>query len=139
MSQMAVGLANGAVILIRGDISRDRFTKQKVIHKSDDPVTGLGFREHSKATYLFVVASKATDCYTTQGKDHREELDLQGCELGCAIMGETDQEMVLGRTEAVYFYGPEGRGACFIFDGLSLSLSVSFSLPPLNRQPISDV
>jgi len=144
LSQLAVGLANGAVIFIRGDISRDRFTKQKVIHKGEHPITGLdllgsssvcekkhrptrsvvvvvvaglGFREHTKTTYLFVVSSNSIDCYTTQGKEQREELDMQGCELGCAIVGESDQEMILGRTEAVYFYGPEGRGACFIFDG----------------------
>jgi len=52
---------------------------------------------------------------------------MQGCELGCAIVGESDQEMILGRTEAVYFYGPEGRGACFIFDGPLLFSFLFFS------------
>jgi len=40
LSQLAVGLANGAVVFIRGDISRDRFTKQKVVHKGEHPITG---------------------------------------------------------------------------------------------------
>lgn len=38
LGQIAVGLANGVVVLIRGD--RDRYTKQKVIHESEEPVTG---------------------------------------------------------------------------------------------------
>ncbi|CAG8448752.1 2420_t:CDS:10 [Acaulospora colombiana] len=40
LGQIAVGLANGVVVLIKGDIYRDRYTKQKVIHESEEPVTG---------------------------------------------------------------------------------------------------
>ena len=40
LSQLAVGLANGVVVLYRGDISRDRFTKPKILHKGQDPITG---------------------------------------------------------------------------------------------------
>jgi len=39
LAQIAVGLANGVVVLIRGDL-KDFYTKQKVIHESDEPVTG---------------------------------------------------------------------------------------------------
>jgi len=84
---------------------------------------GLGFHEQGKATYLFVVTSDSIDCYQTQGKEKKEELDMIGCELGCATMSEPDQDMILGRSEAVYFFGPEGRGACLVFEGLA---------PPLN-------
>jgi len=117
LSQMAVGLVNGAVLLIRGDISRDRFTKQKVIHKGNSPVTGLGFRDQLKSVYLFVVTTDTIDCYTTLGKEQKEELEPIGCEFGCATISEPDQEMILGRFEAVYFYVPEGKGASLIFQG----------------------
>jgi vacuolar protein sorting-associated protein 11 len=40
MSQIAVGLENGVVLLIRGDISRDRFTKTRVVHEGSELVTG---------------------------------------------------------------------------------------------------
>lgn len=40
LSQLAVGLANGSVILMRGDVSRDRAIKQKVLYKGSHPITG---------------------------------------------------------------------------------------------------
>jgi len=40
MSQMAIGLENGTVILMRGDILRDRFTKTRIIHEGKGAVTG---------------------------------------------------------------------------------------------------
>ena len=95
LSQLAVGLANGVVVLYRGDISRDRFTKPKVVHRGQDPITGtpprplpslrrggpltpvssgrapflvrpgLGFREQGKTTYLYVVTPNYADAYVT--------------------------------------------------------------------------
>lgn len=41
MSQMAIGLASGAVIHIRGDLSKDRTIKQKVIYEGEEPITGM--------------------------------------------------------------------------------------------------
>jgi hypothetical protein len=43
MSQMAVGFACGTVLLLRGNITKDRFTKQKVVHEGAEPITGLSF------------------------------------------------------------------------------------------------
>ena len=40
MSQIAVGLANGNVVLIRGDIQRERSTKQRIVYEGEEPVTG---------------------------------------------------------------------------------------------------
>lgn len=72
LSQMAVGLANGAVILMRGDISRDRIIKQKILFKGDNPITGLAFRDQGTRTFLFVVTPVSVDVYnTTNGKDSK--------------------------------------------------------------------
>eukprot|EP00732_Lithocolla_globosa_P001976 Lithocolla_globosa_v1_NODE_1146_length_2839_cov_36.775503.p1 type:complete len:487 gc:universal NODE_1146_length_2839_cov_36.775503:1283-2743(+) len=118
LSQMAVGLANGAVLLIRGDISRDRFTKQKILTKEKHPITALGFREQGKNVYLFVVTTDSTACYLTSGKEQYELLDEhQGCELGCGVLSDPEQDIILGKKEAVYFYGSDGRGPCFAFEG----------------------
>lgn len=42
-------------------------------------------------------------------------LDEQGCGLGCAVMND-QQEMIVGRDEAIYLYDPTGRGPCFAYD-----------------------
>jgi hypothetical protein len=43
LSQLAVGLANGAVVLYRGDIARDRFAKPRIVHRGNDPITGTHY------------------------------------------------------------------------------------------------
>jgi hypothetical protein len=48
LSQIAIGLCNGAVILVRGDILRDKNPKQKILRlesQSQDLVTGMRERE----------------------------------------------------------------------------------------------
>lgn len=88
MSQLAIGLANGVVILIRGDLFKDRTTKQKVIYEGQEPITGklqfsggwiplertskmrhrstgLGFREQTKSTILFIVTTTSIMSYNT--------------------------------------------------------------------------
>lgn len=65
MSQAAIGLANGVVILIRGDLSKDKTTKQKVIYEGEEPITGLGFREQTKSTILFIVTTSSIMSYNT--------------------------------------------------------------------------
>ncbi|KAI8973574.1 hypothetical protein BDF20DRAFT_907097 [Mycotypha africana] len=123
MSQLAVGLANGVVILIRGDLSKDKVIKQKVIHEGEEPITGLGFREQTKSVILFIVTTSNIMSYnTTVVKPTTTILDEQGCGLGCAIMND-QQEMVVGRDEAIYLYDPTGRGPCFAYDTPKSSLT----------------
>lgn len=118
MSQIALGLFNGSVVLIYGDILYERNPKQRLLHRpSDLPVTGLGWREKSQNTTLFVVTLHQVFSYTmTEQRDIQEKLDDQGCEAGCCVMSD-DDNMVLGKPEAVYFYESEGRGPCFALEG----------------------
>ncbi|KAI8328773.1 hypothetical protein BC941DRAFT_444279 [Chlamydoabsidia padenii] len=122
MSQMAVGLANGTVLLYRLDLLKDKATKPKVIYEGQEPITGLGFREQTKSTILFMVTTTSVMSYnTTASKPSPITLDEQGCGLGCAIMTDT-QDMVIGKDEAVYLYDPTGRGPCFAYDTPKSSL-----------------
>jgi hypothetical protein len=65
-----VASGTGTALLIRGDLSRDRLTKQKVLHEGENPVTGLFFREVDKHSTLFITtATKVISVETTLGKD----------------------------------------------------------------------
>ncbi|KAJ3043409.1 Vacuolar protein sorting-associated protein 11 [Rhizophlyctis rosea] len=119
LTQVAVGLENGIVLLFRGDMLRDRFTKPRVIHEGSETITGLGFHEDGKNTTLYIVTlAKILSCITSN-KDLLQTLDEQGADFGNSILTpqELNQEMVIGRSEAIYFYGLDGRGPCFIIDG----------------------
>lgn len=121
MTHIAVGLANGDVVLISSaDLSRDRNPQQIIVRnpktKSAAPVTCLGFHLHPKhGLVLFVVLSNQIFSFFVQSRE-LEVLDEQGCELYCGVMSNRG-EMVLGRPEAVYFYECDGRGPCFAFEG----------------------
>ncbi|KAI8806579.1 hypothetical protein BJ742DRAFT_816359 [Cladochytrium replicatum] len=118
MTQVAVGLENGVVVLIRGDIARDRFHKQRIIHEGSETVTGLGFSESKNQTVLFIVTLARVLTCITSNKEVKTVIDEQGSEYGCSVISqqEVGQDMVVARNEAVYFYGPEGRGPCFIIE-----------------------
>lgn len=45
-------------------------------------------------------------------------LDEMGASAGCTTVNQ-DDELVVARPEAVYFYSPDGRGPCFVFEGVS--------------------
>ncbi|KAJ3101070.1 Vacuolar protein sorting-associated protein 11 [Phlyctochytrium bullatum] len=125
MSQIAVGLENGVVLLIRGDISRDRFTKTKVIHESSELVTGLGFHEDVRSTSLYIVTLAKVLICPTSTKEITSTLEESGADVGCTVstQQESGQHIVVGREEAVYFYGPDGRGPCFIIEGSKISMT----------------
>lgn len=118
MSQMAIGLENGTVILMRGDILRDRFTKTRIIHEGKGAVTGLGFKEEGKQTLLYIVTNSSIYLYNTLVKDYKKLIDEQGCNAGCSIINFHDpiSDLIIGKNEAIYFYNSEGRGPCSIID-----------------------
>lgn len=125
LSQIAVGLCNGQLVLIRGsDVSRDRSPKQKLLASGgDSPVTGLVWRLVDEQPVLYVVTQTSVCSYWTSAKerDKRLELDNKGAEIGCVAQSD-EGDVVIARDEAVYFYMPESLGACFGFEGRKRSV-----------------
>ncbi|KNC46655.1 Vps11 [Thecamonas trahens ATCC 50062] len=119
LSQIALGLADGRVLVVRGnDVSRDRSPKLVFLTPPAEvpaPVTGLGWRMFSGAPLLFVVTTSLVTAFYTGHGDHADTLDYQGVGLGNTVM-TSDGSIVLGRPEACFFYEAEGRGPCFAFD-----------------------
>ncbi|KAF9197012.1 hypothetical protein BGZ50_002723 [Haplosporangium sp. Z 11] len=116
LSQIAVGLANGTVVLINGDLMRERTTAQKIVHQNDEPITGLGFKEQQRGALLYIATTAKVLLYNTFTKA-TQTLDDQGGGLGCAVMNDNTQELAIARDEAIYFYGPDGRGPAYGLDG----------------------
>lgn len=126
LSHVSIGLVNGVVLLIKGDITRDRFTKQRVLNEDSKDKCGrivnLTFDEvpghdSSLRTLLYGVSEITTFAYRWSGssKEVREFTDNIGGRSGCVTY--TDKfNLAVARPEAIYLYGPDGRGACFILD-----------------------
>lgn len=125
LNLMAVGFEDGSILLYRGDITRDRTNKQKVL-KDINPITGLAFRTTAKVTYLFVATLNNVFLYniTAKDKEVKIHLDGSGCARNCSVLAESMQEshFMIGRSDAVYCYTPDGRGPCYAVEGQKIML-----------------
>lgn len=131
---MAVGFGDGNILLIRGDITRERHSKQKVLKCSSSAITSMDFRNNSqsqtshKQIFLFVTSTKEIISYnlTTRDKEERIVLDNFGCDVRCACLKndpkQSDTLYVVGRKDAIYFYQTDERGPCLAFEGEKMFL-----------------
>ncbi|KAI1230668.1 hypothetical protein IHE44_0008543, partial [Lamprotornis superbus] len=120
---MAIGFADGSVVLTKGDITRDRHSKTQILHEGSYPVTGLAFRQSGKTTHLFVVTTENIQSYMLSVKDYPHlELDTHGCGLRCSSLSDPSQDLqfIVAGNECVYLYQPDERGPCFAFEGQKL-------------------
>ncbi|KAK7748181.1 Vacuolar protein sorting-associated protein 11 [Cytospora paraplurivora] len=113
LSQIAVGFANGAVTVIRGDLINDRGAKQRIVYESEEPITGVELRVDERLTTLFLsTVSKVlrlTISGKGQGQPPRTVEDL-GCGVGCMAVDKSTGDIVVARDDAIYYYTLEGRG-----------------------------
>lgn len=119
LSQVAVGFANGAVTVIRGDLIHDRGTKQRTVFESEDPITALEVREGS-TTVLFVATTGRICSLVVSGKGQGQQVrgvDTQGCGVGCMTLDNETKDIIIARDDAIYYYGSKGRGPSFAFEG----------------------
>lgn len=108
---VAIGYTNGKVILVRGDMLRDRGAKQRVIYESIDPITGLHFNRFEEIIYVTTI-SKVLTVLTTgrnQGKPHRVLSKNQGVDLDCSDLEHRSSKLITGNTEDLKFFNHVSR------------------------------
>lgn len=114
---IALGFGNGAVIMVRGDMLRDRGHKQRLVYDSSGPVTGLHMTENDTLVYVTTVSQILT--VPTSGKNPgRAEKVLDsaaGADVGCSVL-ETGGDLVVGRASGLQFYSVHGKGPKLDFD-----------------------
>lgn len=119
-NQVAVGFADGAVVLVRGDLPRDRGAKQRIVYESRDPVTGLFFARKLNRRFLFIVTMTRVLSYPTdiRGSQAPTVLDAKGgTGLACSALTADRENLVVARTDTVHFYDRDGKGECFDITG----------------------
>lgn len=119
LSQIAVGFANGAVTVIRGDLINDRGAKQRIVYESEEPITGVVLRVDEKLTTLFVSTVSRILRLTILGKGQGQPpktVEDQGCGVGCMTVDAKTGDIVVARDDAIYYYTLEGRGPPRAYD-----------------------
>ncbi|TLD34113.1 hypothetical protein PspLS_00951 [Pyricularia sp. CBS 133598] len=119
LSQVAVGFANGSVTVIRGDLIYDKGTRQRIIHDSEEPITGIEMRTEDgesggKVTTLFIATTARILKIVIFGKGQGhppKTVEDSGCGVGCMTVDSKTGDIVVARDDAIYYYTLEGRGA----------------------------
>ncbi|KAL8780340.1 MAG: hypothetical protein Q9194_000969 [Teloschistes cf. exilis] len=119
LSQLAVGFANGSVTVIRGDLINDRGAKQRTVFESEEPITGVEFRD-GPTTTLYLATTGRILTLTISGRGQGQpakNLEDHGCGLGCMTVDKDSGDIVVARDDAIYFYGVNGRGPSYAYEG----------------------
>ncbi|PIN17534.1 Vacuolar assembly/sorting protein PEP5/VPS11 [Handroanthus impetiginosus] len=120
---IALGLDNGCIYCIQGDIARERIKRFKLevdsgqSGKTHSAIKGLGFRVDGQAFQLFAVTPSSVSLFNLHTQTPtRQTIDQIGSETASVAMSDR-LELIIGRPEAVYFYEVDGRGPCWAFEG----------------------
>ena len=121
-----MGFANGAVTVIRGDLINDRGAKQRTIFESEEPITGIEFRKGPNTTlYLSTTGRILTLTITGKGQGQPAKvLEDAGCGVGCMTIDEHNGEIIVLRDDAIRYYGLNGRGPSFAYEGPKQMLKI---------------
>lgn len=140
LSQLAVGFANGSVTVIRGDLINDRGAKQRTVFESDEPITGVEFRDGATTTlYLATTGRILTLTISGRGQGQpAKNLEDHGCGVGCMTVDNDSGDIVIARDDAIYFYGANGRGPSYAYEGPKQLVSMFRDFVALVTPPKSD-
>lgn len=105
--------------MVRGDLIHDRGAKQRTVFESEEPITGVEFREGSTTTlYLSTTGRILTLTITGKGQGQpAKPLADTGCGVGCMTIDKNTGDIVVVRDDAIYYYGANGRGPSYAYEG----------------------
>lgn len=105
--------------VVRGDLIQDRGARQRIVFESEEPITGIDFREdNTTALYISTTARILILVISGRGQGQpARTLDDTGCDVGCMTADESTGDVVVARDDAIYHYGLHGRGSCYNCDG----------------------
>ena len=122
LNLLAVGYDDGGVVIHRGDVTRDKGGKTKVLVERGNTVSGMTFKKTETATFLYIATTDDVLLFNVSQRDResRSVLDTIGARRGLAISPinhSSDTHFVTGQNDAIFCYNPEGRGQCYAFEG----------------------
>ena len=97
----------------------DRGAKQRIVFESQEPITGIGFRE-GNTTALYIATTSRILTLVVSGRGAGQPartLDDVGCAVGCMTIDKSTQDIIVARDDAIYYYGLHGRSSSYLCDG----------------------
>lgn len=103
---IAIGYTSGKVILVRGDLLRDRGLKQRIIYEGAEPITGIHYNRFEQILYV-TTTSKVITLLTTgrnQGKPLRILSNKNGVDLDCSDVEPRSAKLIVADADGFRFY-----------------------------------
>lgn len=92
-------------LILRGDLTRERKNKIKVLKDTNVSITGLAIRSTGKQNHLFVATPNSVFLYnvTIKDKEFKSPLDTMGCARKCSVLAESmqDSHFMIGRNDVI--------------------------------------
>jgi hypothetical protein len=131
------------VTVIRGDLVHDRGTKQRIVYESEEPITGVEFREDPRLATLYVSTTSRILKLVITGRGQGQPAKVvedNGCGVGCMTVDNRNGDIVVARDDFISYYELEGRGPYFAYDGPKAMVDiyedyVAIVSPPSNSTP----
>lgn len=111
MSHVAVGLKDGRIILLSGDLLRERGAQRKVFSTDLSLITSLWFSEFQGRLYLFATGYGAIISYRVTSDSLVEPVVLnssKGADPGCSALSDNG-ELVVGDDKTLWSYHPRSK------------------------------
>lgn len=112
--------------IIRGDLIHDRGARQRIVFESEEPITGLEAQD-GPTSVLYISTTSRILALVISGKGQGQParvLEDTGCGVGCMAPDREVGGVLIAREDAVYTYGPRGRGPSYAFDHPKTSINV---------------
>ncbi|QLG73598.1 hypothetical protein HG535_0F01080 [Zygotorulaspora mrakii] len=120
LSCIAIGFVNGRILLIRGDLSRDRGSRQRLIYEDSgrEPITALFLNK--EATNCFAATTSSILLFNTTGRNSGQpDIILnsqQGIDLNCSCYSDFTGEYICSLKDCMHFYNEMGESHSLLFD-----------------------
>jgi len=96
------------------------------VFESEEPITGVEFREGPNTT-LYLATTGRILTLTIMGKGQGQPakvLEDIGCGVGCMTSDESNGDILVVRDDAIHYYGVNGRGPSFAYEGPKQLVSI---------------
>ncbi|EDO16419.1 hypothetical protein Kpol_1030p29 [Vanderwaltozyma polyspora DSM 70294] len=110
---IAVGFTDGRILLIRGDIARDRGSRQRVIYEDSlkEPITSIFL--NSDTTFCYASTTSKVMLFNTSGRNNgNPDLLLnskEGVDLYCSYYSKYSNEFICCFKDSIEFYKETGE------------------------------
>lgn len=94
------------IFISRGNLTRERKNKIKVLKDTNISITGLAIRSIGKQNHLFIATNNCVFLYniTLKDKEYKSTLDNMGCAKKCSVLAESmqDSHFMIGRNDVCF-------------------------------------